>query len=115
MVQPQTWLWAHWDDTLTSTGLLLHLQRRVPPEKLSAAGVMPLSTEGCIVMLMNAPRFAVGWFIALYQVSNRAERRSALNTTLLAEQVKYDLCIAGRRLARGFRFPFRVAGLSEQA
>jgi len=46
LVQPQAWLWAIWAPITTVTGLSVHLQVSVPPEKLSEAGAIPLSTDG---------------------------------------------------------------------
>src|SRR4051794_8149877 len=46
LVQPHTWLYADWLLTVTSTGLLVHLQASVPPEKLAAPAFTPLSTAG---------------------------------------------------------------------
>jgi hypothetical protein len=48
LVQPQAWLCADWDLTVTSTGFWLHLQTSVPPAKSLAAAFEPLSTAGWI-------------------------------------------------------------------
>src|SRR5262245_9572031 len=48
LVQPQTWLCAVCPLMLTSTGLVAHLQVRVPPVKLCEPGFTPLSTDGWI-------------------------------------------------------------------
>jgi hypothetical protein len=102
-VQPQTWLCAHWDDTLTCTGSLLHLHFSVPPEKLSAAGFMPWSTLGCIVMLMNIPRLAMNSnsLMGVLPVIDRRVRRFAIHTTPLVDQVKYDVSRVLSLLAPG--------------
>ncbi len=41
LVQPQTWLWAHWPLIVTCTGLCVQRQVSVPPEKSFAAGFKP--------------------------------------------------------------------------
>src|SRR5262245_38196983 len=46
LVHPQAWLCADCDLTVTSTGLLVHLQTSVPPAKPRLARLMPLSTDG---------------------------------------------------------------------
>src|SRR3954453_21044429 len=46
LVQPHTWLCADWPVIETVTLLSAHLQDSVPPAKLGAAGLMPLSTAG---------------------------------------------------------------------
>src|SRR4051812_38459019 len=46
LVQPHTWLCADWPVIETVTLLLAHLQDSVPPAKLGAAALMPLSTAG---------------------------------------------------------------------
>ena len=50
LVQPHTWLCAHCVLTATSTALLVHRQRSVPPPKSFAAGFSPLSTAGWIAI-----------------------------------------------------------------
>src|SRR6185312_10561655 len=44
LVQPHTWLWADCPLTETVTLLSAHLHDSVPPAKLAAACLMPLST-----------------------------------------------------------------------
>src|SRR3954469_20203462 len=46
LVQPQTWLCAVWPFSDTVTLASEHLHCSVPPLKLAAAGLMPLSTAG---------------------------------------------------------------------
>src|ERR1044071_4850021 len=46
LVQPQTWLWAHWESTATATFLSEQRHCKLPPEKFAAAGLIPLSTAG---------------------------------------------------------------------
>src|SRR5437660_2901033 len=48
LVQPHTWLCADWPVICTSTLLLEHLHQSEPPAKSFAAGLIPLSTPGCI-------------------------------------------------------------------
>src|SRR4030095_784638 len=41
LVQPHTWLWAHWLSIATATFLSEQWQSSVPPAKFAAAGFMP--------------------------------------------------------------------------
>src|SRR5215471_17204679 len=63
LVQPHTWLYAHWPLMLSSTGLLAHLQSSVPPAKFAAPGFTPPSTAGCmeIVAIASPPKVDV-WY-----------------------------------------------------
>src|SRR4051812_35904120 len=54
LVQPQAWLWAIAAEIFTFTGLDAHLQTSVPPLKLSEPFLMPLSSDGCRVVLAGA-------------------------------------------------------------
>jgi hypothetical protein len=68
LLQPQTWLCAVWLDTLTLTGLSLHLQTSVPPLKPLAAFQSPLATEGCMeiaLLIVVAPGYVLRmWFFS---------------------------------------------------
>src|SRR6185437_1334426 len=55
LVQPQTWLCAVCDDTLTVTGALAHLQVSVPPSKPADPFFTPRSIAGWIEIAMCAP------------------------------------------------------------
>ena len=44
--QPQAWLWATFEDSLTSTGDDEQRQCNFPPAKLESPLVRPLSTSG---------------------------------------------------------------------
>src|SRR5215470_17469710 len=56
LVQPHTWLCAHWPLIAISTLSREQLQYSVPPAKFFAAGFSPPSTAGCILTsLMTSP------------------------------------------------------------
>src|SRR4051812_10125830 len=57
LVQPQAWLWAIAAPIFTFTGLDEHLHTRVPPAKLSEPFWIPLSIDGCRVVLAGAAGF----------------------------------------------------------
>src|SRR5258708_3186111 len=57
LVQPQAWLWAMAAEIFTFTGFDAHLQTRVPPWKLSEPLLIPLSIDGCRVVLAGAAGF----------------------------------------------------------
>src|SRR5438128_473086 len=57
LVQPQAWLWAIAAPIFTFTGLDEHLQTSVPPAKLSEPLTIPLSIDGCRVVLAGAAAF----------------------------------------------------------
>src|SRR3954468_1568492 len=52
LVHPHAWLWALWLRMDTATLRSGHLQYSVPPAKLAAAGLMPLSIEGWMLTAM---------------------------------------------------------------
>src|SRR6185503_20592346 len=52
LVQPHAWLCALWVRTCTATFLSGHLQYNVPPENPAAAGRMPRSICGWMLMAM---------------------------------------------------------------
>src|SRR6185312_13675054 len=57
LVQPQAWLWAMAAPIFTFTGLDAHLHTRTPPWKLSEPLTIPLSIDGCRLVLAGAAAF----------------------------------------------------------
>src|SRR5215471_17201829 len=57
LVQPHTWLCAHWPLIAISTLFCEQLQYSVPPAKFFAAGFSPPSTAGCILtsLMVTSP------------------------------------------------------------
>src|SRR4029077_17363306 len=70
LVQPQTWLWAHWPSIATATFLSVQWQTSLPPAKFAAAGFVPWSTAGCmeIALLIISPSIYVTCHGTMYRV-----------------------------------------------
>src|SRR5215471_450564 len=80
LVQPQAWLWATWVEIFTFTGLEAHLQTSVPPWKLSEPFLIPLSMDGCRLVLAGA----AGFFLNNPNISCSSSIRVRRNVSVFA-------------------------------